>query len=69
MFGSVARGDAADESDIDLLVETTDHTSSWFPASLIVGLQDLLGRTVKVVTEDGLYWLLKRRILPDAQPL
>ncbi|MCU0251935.1 MAG: nucleotidyltransferase family protein [Vicinamibacterales bacterium] len=69
VFGSVARGEATDESDIDLLVSTTEHTSPWFPAGLMLDLQDLLGRKVDVVTEDGLYWLLKPRILQEARPL
>jgi predicted nucleotidyltransferase len=34
-----------------------------------VDLRDLLGRKVDVVSEDGLYWLLRRRILKEAKPL
>jgi predicted nucleotidyltransferase len=68
-FGSVPRDDATDESDIDLLVQTSEHTSPWFPAGLIVELRDLLGCKVDVVTEDGLYWLLERRILNKVRPL
>jgi predicted nucleotidyltransferase len=69
VFGSVARGDAREDSDIDLLVSTAEHTSPWFPAGLVSELEGLLGRKVDVVTEDGLYWLLKRRILQEARPL
>lgn len=69
VFGSVARHEANEQSDIDLLVETTDHTSPWFPAGLIQDLEELLGRKVDVVTEDGVYWLLRRRILKEARPL
>jgi uncharacterized protein len=69
VFGSVSRGDATDASDIDLLVSTTEPTSPWFPAALVEELQALLGRRVDVVTEDGLYWLLRRRILREARPL
>jgi uncharacterized protein len=69
VFGSVATGDATDTSDIDLLVDTTERTSPWFPAGLIAELEELLGRQVDVVTPDGLYWLLRRRILKEARPL
>jgi predicted nucleotidyltransferase len=69
VFGSVARGEATEESDVDFLVSTSEHTSPWFPAGLVVDLEDLLGCRVQVVTEDGLYWLLKRRILGEAVPL
>jgi predicted nucleotidyltransferase len=37
--------------------------------ALILDLQELLGVKVDVVCEDGLYWLLCRRILKEARPL
>jgi predicted nucleotidyltransferase len=69
VFGSVAHGEATETSDIDLLVDTADETSPWFPAGLIEELEELLGRRVDVVTSNGLYWLLRRRILKEARPL
>jgi predicted nucleotidyltransferase len=36
---------------------------------LVLDLQDLLGVKMDVVSEDGLYWLLRRRILKEAKPL
>jgi len=69
VFGSVARGEATENSDIDLLVSAGEDTSPWFPAALVAELERLLGRKVDVVTEDGLYWLLRRRILQKARPL
>jgi hypothetical protein len=69
VFGSVARGDADEHSDIDLLVRTRGETSAWFPAGLVADLERVLERKVDVVTEDGLYWLLRRRILREARPL
>jgi len=69
VFGSVARGEANEHSDIDLLVSTAEHTSPWFPAALVGELEGVLGRKVDVVTEEGLYWLLRRRILQEARPL
>jgi uncharacterized protein len=69
VFGSCARGGAAEASDVDLLVSTTEHTSPWFPAGLKLDLEQLLGRRVDVVTEDGLFWLLRRRIVCEARSL
>ena len=69
VFGSCARGDAGPASDVDLLVDTTARTSSWFPAGLIVDLEDLLGRRVDVVTEKGLNPLIRERVLREAVPL
>jgi hypothetical protein len=39
------------------------------PAGLVVDLEDLLGCRVQVVTEEGLYWLLRERILNEAEAL
>ena len=69
VFGSTERGEASDTSDIDLLVDASDKTSPWFPAGLVMELEELLGRRVEVVTEAGLNWLLRRRILKEARPL
>jgi hypothetical protein len=69
VFGSVARGEATEDSDVDFLVSTSESPSPWFPAGLVVDLEDLLGCRVQVVSEDGLYWLLRRRILGEAIPL
>ena len=69
VFGSVAKGEATSTSDVDLLVDTAEETSPWFPAGLIAELEELLGRQVDVVTPNGLYWLLRRRILSEARPL
>ena len=43
VFGSVARGDAGPDSDIDFLIDAGLTTSSWFPAGLILDLEDLIG--------------------------
>jgi predicted nucleotidyltransferase len=69
VFGSVARGEAGDESDVDLLVEFEPGRTLLDQPDLVVELEELLGRKVHVVTEGGLYWLLRRRILKEARPL
>lgn len=69
VFGSVARGEARPESDVDFLIDAGPVTSSWFPAGLVVDLQDLLGRPVEVVTENGLNPLIRERVLEEAVPL
>ncbi len=69
VFGSVARGEETPDSDVDLLVATGPKVSSWFPAGLILDLEQLLGRRVEVVTEKGLNPLIRERILAEAVPL
>ena len=69
VFGSVARGEAGDESDVDLLVEFEPGRTLFDQAGLVVELEELLERKGDVVTEGGLYWLLRRRVLKEARPL
>lgn len=69
IFGSVARGDAGAKSDVDILVKMDQGRSLLDLSALVMDLRDLLGRKVDVVSEDGLYWLLRRRILKEAKPL
>jgi predicted nucleotidyltransferase len=69
VFGSVARGDAGPDSDIDLLIDAGSNTSSWFPAGLILELEDLLGRRVEVVIEKALNPNIRDYVLREATPL
>jgi len=69
VFGSVARGEADEQSDVDILVEAGPEISSWFPAGLIIDLEELLGCEVDVVTEAGLRRRIKDRVLKEAIPL
>ncbi|MBI2369413.1 MAG: nucleotidyltransferase domain-containing protein, partial [Deltaproteobacteria bacterium] len=69
VFGSFARGEAEAHSDIDLLVEFEEGRSLLDHDALVLELEGLLGRKVDIVTERGLYWLLRRRILREARAL
>jgi predicted nucleotidyltransferase len=69
VFGSMARGDAGPQSDVDLLIEVGAEPSAWFPGGLVAELEDLLGRRVQVITERGLDELLRDRVLEEAVPL
>ena len=69
VFGSMARGDAGPSSDVDFLVDMDPERSLFDMADLAADLEDLLGRKVDVVTENSLYWLIRRRVLKEAKPL
>jgi uncharacterized protein len=69
IFGSVARDESGPESDVDLLVKMEEGRSLFDLSALVLDLRELLGVKVDVVSEDGLYWLLRRRILKEARPL
>jgi hypothetical protein len=69
VFGSVARGEADEESDVDLLVRLAPGRSLFDLGGLLVDLEDLLGRRVDVVTERGLRPRIRDRVLRDAVPV
>ena len=69
VFGSVARGDFGPESDVDLLVKMEEGRSLLDLSAMTLDLKELLGVNVDVVSEDGLYWFLRRKILKEAMPL
>ena len=69
IFGSVARGEAGPDSDIDFLIDAGPDTSSWFPAGLILDLQEVLGKRVEIVTEKALNSHIRDRVLAEAVPL
>jgi predicted nucleotidyltransferase len=69
VFGSVARGEADDQSDIDFLVDMEPGRSLLDLGGLLMDLQDLLGRNVDVVTERGLKPRIRERVLHEAVAL
>jgi predicted nucleotidyltransferase len=69
VFGSMARGEARPDSDIDVLVELEAGRSLLDLGGLLMDLQDLLGREVDVVTEPGLRDRIRERVLKEAVPL
>ncbi|MCC7491197.1 MAG: nucleotidyltransferase family protein [Fimbriimonadaceae bacterium] len=54
VFGSVARGEASEASDVDLLVEFSEPIGLFAYAGLQADLEDWLGVPVDLVTESGL---------------
>lgn len=69
IFGSAARGEAGAESDIDFLVDVGSEHSPFFPGGLLADLEELLGRNVDVVTQDGLHWYIRDKVLKEAVTL
>ena len=67
VFGSVARGEADADSDIDFLVDLEQGRSLFDLGGLLMDLQELLGRKVDVVTEKGLHWYIRERVCGEAR--
>jgi predicted nucleotidyltransferase/DNA-binding XRE family transcriptional regulator len=69
VFGSVARGDDDDASDVDLLVDTTDGVSLLDLIGLGREIGEMLGRQVDVVPADSLKTDVALGALAEAIPL
>jgi predicted nucleotidyltransferase len=69
IFGSIARGDATEASDLDLLVRFDRGRSLLDQGGLLMDLQDLLGIKVDVVSEGALHGRFADIVLREAVPL
>jgi predicted nucleotidyltransferase len=69
LFGSVARGEADEASDVDILVELEPNRSLLDLGGFLADLEDLLQCKVDVVTERGLKNRIRDRVLQEAVPL
>ena len=70
IFGSVARGEETEQSDIDFLVDyDLDKITPWFPMGLIEDLEALLGKKVDLVTAKSLHYFIRDKVINEAIPL
>lgn len=71
VFGSVARGDDRDGSDVDFLyVGDPTSNASWSDRwEMKEKLEELLARKVDLVPKDYLHWVIRERVLAEARAL
>jgi uncharacterized protein len=69
VFGSVARGEARPDSDVDLLVNLESGRSLLDLARLLRELESQLGCKVDIITEAGLRPRIREEVLKEARPL
>ncbi|MBA4418277.1 MAG: nucleotidyltransferase [Syntrophus sp. (in: bacteria)] len=69
IFGSVARGDFDEKSDLDFLVEMEPGRSLLDRAALLLDLEKLLGCKVDVVSDKGIKSRMRERVFREVQPL
>jgi hypothetical protein len=66
VFGSVARREVTETSDIDFVVARGSARSFFFPGGLIADLEELLGRPIDVATEKSLDPEIRDEVLREA---
>ncbi len=69
VFGSVVRGEAGKDSDVDFLVRLDHGRSLVDHVALMQDLEDFFGCRVDVVTDRALHRLIRDRVLAEAVPL
>ncbi len=69
IFGSVARGEAREDSDVDFLVEIEPKRSLFDYIALMQDLSELLGRKVDIAEPDNLHDLIREKVLREATVL
>ena len=69
VFGSVARGEADGDSDVDFLVTFGPGTTLWNVSAFSDELETLLGHKVDVISDRGLREKIKETVLNEAVPL
>lgn len=69
VFGSTARGEDTEDSDLDLLVEPTSETTLLDIGAIRFELKQLLGLDIDVLTPDALPDKVRAQVLKEAQPV
>ena len=69
VFGSVRRGEAREDSDLDLLVTMDPGSTILDQIALKQELEELLRRRVDVLSDTAVYWYLEPQIKSEAIPL
>ena len=69
LIGSVARGEARSDSDVDFLVRWTEDTSLLDHAALMLDLEKLLGRKVDIASDGWIKPSIRESVYRDAVTL
>lgn len=69
VFGSMARGEADDTSDLDLLVDYEEGSGLFDQIGFKQELEERLHRNVDVATPQSLHWFIRDKVIGEAEPL
>lgn len=66
IFGSVARGEARENSDVDFLVHAMPDSDMFTIGGFYSDLEDLLPCKIDIVFDTGINWYMKDAVLNEA---
>ena len=69
VFGSVAKGEDTNQSDLDILIEPTNETTLFDIGAIRRKLKDLLGATVDVLTPNSLPDHFREEVIASSVPV
>jgi hypothetical protein len=69
VFGSMARGEAGADSDLDLLVDYEEGSSLFDQIGFKQELEERLHRNVDVTTPQSLHWFIRDKVIAEAESL
>ncbi len=69
VFGSVARGEDTEKSDVDFLVDSIELQNGFERLNLMRDLETMLGKKVEVCVQENLHWYIKDKIIAEAKPV
>ena len=69
LFGSIARGDSTDASDLDLIVRFQPSRSLFDHGGLVMVLRELLDTSVDVIDDDAMRPRFREQVMREAVPL
>jgi hypothetical protein len=69
IFGSFARGEAEENSDLDILIEFGGEKSLLDLVALKLELEESLGRNVDVLTYKSLHPAIREKVLEEQMPI
>ncbi len=69
IYGSVARGEATEESDVDFLVRREKDGDAWGIGGFYYDMEQLLGCKIDVATDGGISKYIRDSVINEAKPL
>jgi len=69
IFGSVARGDQTENSDLDIIVRFDPGRTLFDQGGFLMELQELLGVKVDVISEGAMRPRFREHVMKEAVPL